>query len=80
MDAMDAVNMFEQELTPAVFDYAGSVVPKVDFSVKTAPDEQLLDLDWQLAPVTVRAFRHQLHETSFLEVERTLIHSELGAT
>jgi hypothetical protein len=58
MDAMDAVNVFEQELSPAVIDYAGSVVPKVDFSVKTVPDEQLLGLDWQLAPVTVRIFRH----------------------
>ena len=58
MDAMDAVNVFEQELTPAVLDYAGSVVPKVDFSVRTAPDEQLLHLDRQLAPVTVRIFRH----------------------
>ena len=51
-------NVFEQKFAPAVIADAGSVVPKVDCSVKTAPDEQLLDLDWQLAPVTVRIFRH----------------------
>jgi hypothetical protein len=39
MDVVDAVDVFEQELAPAIFTDAGTVVPKANSSAKTVPDE-----------------------------------------
>ena len=70
VDSANGAEAFEQELTPAILNDAGAVVPKPNCSAKTVSDEEFGDLDWQVASGTFRTFRHGLwHEASLSTLE-----------
>lgn len=63
---MDSLNVFEQELAPAIVNDTEAIVPKTHSSPKTVRDERFRFLDRQIASGALRALRHSLcHEISF---------------
>jgi hypothetical protein len=63
---VDSLNVFEQELAPAIVNDTEAIVPKTHSSPKTVRDERFRFLDWQIASGALRALRHSLcHEISF---------------
>ena len=64
--AVDSLNVFEQELAPAIVNDTEAIVPKTHSSPETVRDERFRVLDRQIASGALRTLRHSLrHEISF---------------
>jgi hypothetical protein len=65
LTVVDVSNVLEQEFAPAIFQYKEAVMPEINSSAKTKPDELFSNFNRQITLRTSRIFRHVLrHETS----------------
>jgi hypothetical protein len=60
VNGVDWLKVIEQELAPAIFNDAWTLVPKADFSPKTVRDDRFEDSNRRIASGAFRAFRHYL--------------------
>jgi hypothetical protein len=71
---VDVSNVLEQEFAPAIFQYKEAVMPEINSSAKTKPDELFSNFNRQITLRTSRIFRHVLrHETSCFTLDTSYL-------